>query len=96
MPFSFWMVQLLEFNSCACFLNLSLESLCICSGNSLFDGLGSRINDLLSLFKAKTCCFFNSLNNLNLVRANVCKNNVKFSLLFSCCCAAVCGSCWSI
>ena len=92
MPLCFWMVQLFEFNSCACFLDLSLESLCVSSGNSLFDGLGSRVNDLFCLFQAETCCFLNSLNNLNLVRANICKNNIKFGLFFCCSGTAVCRS----
>ena len=87
-------VKLLEFNLCASLFELSLESFSVSSWNCFLNSLRSVINDFLSFLKAKTCCFTNSLDNLNLVCAYFCKYYVKLCLFVSCCCATLCRCCY--
>ena len=83
-------VELLEFNLCASFFKLSLKSFSVSCWNCFLNSLRSVINDFLSFLKSKTCCFTNSLDNLNLVSTYFCKYYIKFCLFVSCCCAPFC------
>ena len=63
----------------------------LCLGSTFFNYLRSAVNYFLSFLQAKTSCLTNNLDNLNLVRANLCQLNIELSLLLSCLsCASAC------
>ena len=88
-------LNLFNFDLCADFLKLSLEFLSLVLRNAFLDCLGSAVNKSLSLSKSKTCDVLNSLNNLDLLCACICKDNVELGLLLSCraCYCRTCNNC---
>ena len=92
--YSLLLSQLLfQSNLCALCLELCLQLLSLSLGCALLNYLRSAVNYFLSFLQAKTSCLTNNLDNLNLVRANLCQLYVELSLLFSflscastCCC----------
>ena len=84
---------LFQSNLCALCLELCLQLLSLSLGCALLNYLRSAVNYFLSFLQAKTSCLTNNLDNLNLVRANLCQLYIELSLLFSflscastCCC----------
>ena len=87
-------MKLLNFNFCACSLELLSDLLCLFLSNCFLDGLGSRLNEVLSVLKTKAGDLTSNLDNCELVSASGLKYNVKLGLLLSCgsCCCST-GSC---
>ena len=98
MPHSVFLLEdrkLLNFNFCASCLELLSDLLCLFLSNCFLDGLGSCLNKILSILKAKAGDLTSNLDYCELVSASGLKYNVKLGLLLngSCCCSACYGSC---
>ena len=76
-------LNLLQGYSSTSFLELRLHFLCLVLCNAFLDRRRCALDELLSLFQAKTSDVADSLDNSDLVSASVLQDNVKFSLLFS-------------
>ena len=83
-------MKLLNFNFSACCLEVSCDLLCVFLGDAFLNGLGSALNEVLSILKAEAAKILNDLDNVELGSTSVSKNNVELGLLLngSCCCSA--------
>ena len=77
------MKVLLEFYLSAYLFESFLQSLSSCFVNALFYVRRSSVNDVLSLFQAKTGLLFNGLNNLELVSTCALQNYIERGLLLN-------------
>ena len=75
-------VKLLNLDLSACLFELSLESLSVVLADSLFDSLGSAVNQSLSFLQTETGSLTNSLDDSDLVAAGRLQDNIELSLLF--------------
>ena len=87
-------MKLLNFNFCACSLELLSDLVCLVLSDSFLKSLGSCLNKVLSILKTKAGDLTNNLDNVELRSASGLKNYVELSLLLNCgsCCASY-GSC---
>ena len=75
--------ELLEFNLCASFFELLLESFSVFLAEAFLQGLGSSFNSSLSFSKTETCKLSNSLDNLDLSSSvEGLENYIELCLLF--------------
>ena len=68
----------------------SLEVFSFCLGDSFFNLARSTVNESLSFLQAEAGNFTDNLDDLNFVRADLGKFNIKLILLFCCLCRACC------
>ena len=85
--------MLLELNFSTCFLKLAFDLLSLFLGNTLFNGLGSTVNERLSIAQRKTGKILHDLDNLELGLASALQDNVERRLLCSSSLACCSGSC---
>ena len=91
--FLLFKVKLLNLDSYAGLLELSLNSSSFVSRNLLLNSLGSAVNKLLSFLKAKTGDLLNNLYDIDLrSSANRSKDNIELGLLVGSSSAALSGS----
>lgn len=90
-PLSFlYLFLLFQSNLCAFCFELCLQLFCFCLGSCFLYNLRSAVYNFFCFLQTKTCCFTNNLDNLNLVRANLCQLYVEFCLFFLSFCRACC------
>ena len=90
-------MKLLNLNLCASCLELLSDLLCLVLSNCFLDGLGSTLNEVLSVLKSKAGELTNNLDNVELACASCLKDNVELGLLLygsCCCCAGSCCNCY--
>ena len=84
---------------CSVLFQCNLSALCLKSGldilgsslvSLLLNNLGSVVNNILSLLQAKAGYLTYNLDNLYLVRANLCQLYVELGLLLCCRCVPAC------
>ena len=73
--------MLLELNFSTCLLELALDLLSLLLGNTLLNGLGSTVNQRLSIAQRKTCDVLHDLDNLKLGLTCGFQDNVERRLL---------------
>ena len=76
-------MKLLNFNFCACSLEVCSKLLCLFLRDAFLDGLGSALNEILSILKTKTANVLNKLDNVKLGSTSAGKNNVELGLLLN-------------
>ena len=86
-------MKLLNFNFCACSLELLSDLLCLVLSNCFLNSLGSCFNKVLSVLKSKAGDLTNNLDNVELACACCLKNYVELGLLLNGSCCRCCGSC---
>ena len=90
-------MKLLNFNFCASSLELLSDLVSLFLGDTLFESLGSCLNEVLSILKTKAGELTDNLDNVELGSACCLKDNVKLGLLLccgSCCCAGSGCNCY--
>ena len=83
---------LFKFNFSASVFELFFERLSIGFGQAFFDGVGSAIDQILSLFQTQTGQFFNGFDNCEFVSAGSFQYNIERCFFFGCGSTAGCGS----
>ena len=76
-------LKLLNLNSCACLGEGSLNLLSLILGNAFLNGLGSALDQILSVLQTQTGQLADSLDNVELLSAEACENDVELGLLLS-------------
>ena len=96
MPLFLFGVKLLNLNLCASSLKLLCDLVSLFLRNAFLKGLGSTLNEILSVLKTKTGKLTNNLDNVELGSTSCLKYNVKLGLLLngSCCSARSCCYCY--
>src|SRR6185312_2514709 len=74
---------LLDGDLCANLFHLLGDLLSLFLGDTLFNRLGSLVNHCLRLLQAKTGQFAHYLNNVDLVRPDLCQDCIELSLLLN-------------
>ena len=75
--------KLLDFDGSASLGELILKGFSLFLGNAFLDGLGSALNQFLSVLKTQTSDLANDLDNVQLACAEGSKDNVKLGLFLS-------------
>ncbi len=76
---------LFEFDFCAYFLELSLESFSVGLGKTFLDSAGSTVYHFLSFLEAKTGYFLNGFNNFQFLSTGSLQNYVEAGFFFGSC-----------
>ena len=84
-------LNLFQFNNGTSLFDSLLQVLSLVLRQTLLDGSGSTIYEVLSLLQAKTASFLDSLYNLQLSSADFLQNYVERRLLFSCLSSTTCS-----
>ena len=75
---------LFEFYSSSNFFELALDFFCFSLFNAFLYIARSAVYESLRFFQAEACDFSDDLDNLDLLIADACENNIEFCLFFSC------------
>ena len=76
---------LFEFDFCADFLELSLESFSVCLGKTFLNSVRSTVYHFLSFLEAKTGYFLNELNDFEFFVTGSLEDYVEAGFFFSSC-----------